>query len=250
MKSITILQSVGQSGSPEVYPPEYGYNRAHQSYRSFCFRLFRLQICGKLVVADPLSQSAERCEMEIDKVITYSAIGVAGIVCLVFLLDLAAGIFGRPGRHGHSFHPGIGVPFVAGCRDRVGAPLAIGPPLCMAREQPTPASAMPASAVRRTGHVHGDLRRFASPVALTNPSQVNSVASTATFQPSRTAVAEVTGLRLASRTSRPIRRRAGSGSKPCRRSVIAELVNVIQSTVPSRIRSTTRRAATGRRRFS
>ena len=33
--------------------------------------------------------------MEIDKVITYSAIGVAGIVLLVFLLDLAAGIFGR-----------------------------------------------------------------------------------------------------------------------------------------------------------
>jgi threonine/homoserine/homoserine lactone efflux protein len=33
--------------------------------------------------------------MEIDKVITYSAIGVAGIVCLVFLLDLTAGIFGR-----------------------------------------------------------------------------------------------------------------------------------------------------------
>ena len=32
--------------------------------------------------------------MEIDKVITYSAIGVAGIVCLVFLLDLTAGIFG------------------------------------------------------------------------------------------------------------------------------------------------------------
>ncbi len=33
--------------------------------------------------------------MEIDKVITYSAIGVAGIVCLVFLLDLTAGIFGE-----------------------------------------------------------------------------------------------------------------------------------------------------------
>jgi hypothetical protein len=33
--------------------------------------------------------------MEIDKIITYSAIGVAGIVCLVFLLDLTAGIFGR-----------------------------------------------------------------------------------------------------------------------------------------------------------
>ncbi len=33
--------------------------------------------------------------MEIDKVITYSAIGIAGLVCLVFLLDLTAGIFGR-----------------------------------------------------------------------------------------------------------------------------------------------------------
>jgi hypothetical protein len=33
--------------------------------------------------------------METDKVITYSAIGVAGLVFLVFLLDLAAGIFGR-----------------------------------------------------------------------------------------------------------------------------------------------------------
>ena len=33
--------------------------------------------------------------METDKIITYSAIGVAGLVCLVFLLDLAAGIFGR-----------------------------------------------------------------------------------------------------------------------------------------------------------
>jgi hypothetical protein len=33
--------------------------------------------------------------METQKIITYSAIGVAGIVCLVFLLDLAAGIFGR-----------------------------------------------------------------------------------------------------------------------------------------------------------
>jgi len=33
--------------------------------------------------------------MEIDKLITYSAIAVAGLVLLVFLLDLAAGIFGR-----------------------------------------------------------------------------------------------------------------------------------------------------------
>jgi uncharacterized membrane protein len=33
--------------------------------------------------------------METEKIITYSAIGVAGLVCLVFVLDLAAGIFGR-----------------------------------------------------------------------------------------------------------------------------------------------------------
>ena len=33
--------------------------------------------------------------METEKVITYTAIGVAGIVCLVFVLDLAVGIFGR-----------------------------------------------------------------------------------------------------------------------------------------------------------
>jgi hypothetical protein len=33
--------------------------------------------------------------METQKIITYSAIGVAGIVCLVFLLDLAFGIFNR-----------------------------------------------------------------------------------------------------------------------------------------------------------
>ncbi len=33
--------------------------------------------------------------METEKVITYTAIGVAGLVCLIFLLDLVAGIFGR-----------------------------------------------------------------------------------------------------------------------------------------------------------
>lgn len=33
--------------------------------------------------------------MEIEKLITYSAIGIAGIVMLVFLLDLAVGIFGH-----------------------------------------------------------------------------------------------------------------------------------------------------------
>lgn len=33
--------------------------------------------------------------METEKVITYSAIAIAGITILVFLLDLAVGIFGR-----------------------------------------------------------------------------------------------------------------------------------------------------------
>jgi hypothetical protein len=33
--------------------------------------------------------------MELDKIVTYSAIGMAGLVCLIFLLDLAFGIFGR-----------------------------------------------------------------------------------------------------------------------------------------------------------
>jgi hypothetical protein len=33
--------------------------------------------------------------MEIDKLVTYSAIGIAGLVLLIFLLDLTAAIFGR-----------------------------------------------------------------------------------------------------------------------------------------------------------
>jgi hypothetical protein len=33
--------------------------------------------------------------MEIDKLITYSAVGIAGLVLLIFLLDLTAAIFGR-----------------------------------------------------------------------------------------------------------------------------------------------------------
>jgi hypothetical protein len=33
--------------------------------------------------------------MGIDKIVTYVAIGIAGLVCLVFLLDLAFSIFGR-----------------------------------------------------------------------------------------------------------------------------------------------------------
>ena len=33
--------------------------------------------------------------MQTEKIITYTAIGVAGIIVLIFLLDLVAGIFGR-----------------------------------------------------------------------------------------------------------------------------------------------------------
>ena len=33
--------------------------------------------------------------MGLNKIITYSTIAVAGLVCLVFLLDLAVGIFGQ-----------------------------------------------------------------------------------------------------------------------------------------------------------
>jgi len=33
--------------------------------------------------------------MQTEKIITYSAIGVAGLIVLIFLLDLVAGIFGR-----------------------------------------------------------------------------------------------------------------------------------------------------------
>src|SRR5437588_4906832 len=75
--------------------------------------------------------------------------------------------------------------------------------------------------------------------AWTNPSQVYVSASTATGQPSLAAVADVTGLRLARRISRPIRGRAASGRRAWRRSVIAELVRVIQSTDPSSSRAAT-----------
>ena len=60
--------------------------------------------------------------MEMDKVITYSAIGVAGIVCLVFLLDLAAGNLRSAVGNGHFVYPGVGVPFVARRRDGARAP--------------------------------------------------------------------------------------------------------------------------------
>jgi hypothetical protein len=33
--------------------------------------------------------------MQNEKIITYVTLGIAGLICLIFLLDLAAGIFGR-----------------------------------------------------------------------------------------------------------------------------------------------------------
>ncbi|QEH33215.1 hypothetical protein OJF2_17140 [Aquisphaera giovannonii] len=33
--------------------------------------------------------------MQTEKVVTYTAVGIAGLVILIFLLDLAASIFGR-----------------------------------------------------------------------------------------------------------------------------------------------------------
>jgi hypothetical protein len=44
--------------------------------------------------------------METEKVVTYIAIGVASIICLVFLLDLAFAIFGR--------NLGMDIMFIAG----------------------------------------------------------------------------------------------------------------------------------------
>ncbi len=48
--------------------------------------------------------------METQKIITYSAIGVAGIVCLVFLLDLAFGIFNASGGRNY----GMDILFILG----------------------------------------------------------------------------------------------------------------------------------------
>lgn len=33
--------------------------------------------------------------MQTEKIITYVTLGIAGVICLIFLLDLVAGIFGR-----------------------------------------------------------------------------------------------------------------------------------------------------------
>ena len=66
-----------------------------------------------------------------------------------------------------------------------------------------------------------------------------SAASTATVQPTDRAASVVTGLKLASRISRPMRPRASGGNSSCSRAVMAGLVSVIQSIVPAMIRSTT-----------
>ncbi len=33
--------------------------------------------------------------MQTERIITFTAMGIAGLICLLFLLDLVAGIFGR-----------------------------------------------------------------------------------------------------------------------------------------------------------
>lgn len=33
--------------------------------------------------------------MQTEKIITFATLGIAGVICLIFLLDLVAGIFGR-----------------------------------------------------------------------------------------------------------------------------------------------------------
>lgn len=60
--------------------------------------------------------------MEIDKLITFSAIGIAGLVLLIFLLDLTAGIFGRFVVMDVLFILG-GISSLAGDRDDLGTPL-------------------------------------------------------------------------------------------------------------------------------
>ncbi len=45
--------------------------------------------------------------MQTEKVITYATIGIAGLICLIFLLDLVAGIFGR--------NIGMDILFILGC---------------------------------------------------------------------------------------------------------------------------------------
>ncbi len=50
---------------------------------------------GKLVWSGFASHSAESRAMQTERIITFTAMGIAGLICLLFLLDLVAGIFGR-----------------------------------------------------------------------------------------------------------------------------------------------------------
>ena len=61
--------------------------------------------------------------MQTEKLITYSAMGVAGMICLLFLLDLVAGIFGRNITMDILFILGGVFPALAGSRDDFRAPL-------------------------------------------------------------------------------------------------------------------------------
>ena len=89
--------------------------------------------------------------METEKIITYSAIGVAGLVCLIFLLDLAAGIFGRHVAMDILFIIGIGI--LALARGRDGAGTALMRLQACRMDRGAHATAVP---VRLVGTVRGD----------------------------------------------------------------------------------------------
>ena len=120
--------------------------------------------------------------METDKVITYSAIGVAGIVCLIFLLDLAAGIFGRqsPWTFCSSWERrsccGRGSRRFWSSAERAGMQ-----PRATRGARRRSRACMPVAAFDRDAAIAA----IRSTRASTKPSQVYSVASTATFQPRR-----------------------------------------------------------------
>ena len=79
--------------------------------------------CGNLVSSEFASHSAESHAMQTEKIITYLAMGVASLICLLFLLDLVAGIFGRNIAMDILFILGGAVPALAGSRDDFRAPL-------------------------------------------------------------------------------------------------------------------------------
>ena len=153
--------------------------------------------------------------METQKIITYSAIGVAGIVCLVFLLDLAAGIFGRNVGNGHHVHPRVGLPSLARGRDDARAPLT---PLFRYLLDNRVDQAVPGEFSRFDRH---------GPAHETGPLPLS---------PGSGSRAESRG-----RCDRGL----SGGSSSCRRRVMAGLVSVIQSIVPAMIRSTTGSGSAG-----